>query len=58
MSADLHDGNRVPVGTRASGDLRRTMNTWQNDVLALDSIDDVGTEVVRLRAARHHNCHT
>ena len=58
MTGELHDAARVPAGTRASGELRRTMNTWQNDVLALESIDDVGTEVIRLRAARHHNCHT
>jgi hypothetical protein len=34
------------------------MNLWQTLVLALDTIDPVTTELVRVRAAKHHNCHT
>jgi hypothetical protein len=34
------------------------MAAWQRETLALHSIDEVTTELVRLRAARHHDCHT
>jgi hypothetical protein len=38
--------------------LRRALNRWQSLVIALDTVDEVTTEVVRLRAAQHHDCHT
>jgi hypothetical protein len=38
--------------------LRAALAEWQRQALALGSIDDVTTELVRLRAARHHECHT
>lgn len=34
------------------------MADWQQRVLALSAIDAVTTELVRLRAAKHHDCHT
>jgi hypothetical protein len=49
---------RVPAGARMHGDLRSAMSRWQALVVALDGVDDVTTEIVRLRAARHHDCHT
>jgi hypothetical protein len=48
----------IPAGTRMHSDLRSAVNHWQNVVLELDSIGAVTTEVVRLRAAKHHDCHT
>lgn len=54
----MTDAVRIPTGARIHDDLRRAMNRWQAAVVALDGIDDVTTEVVRLRAARHHDCHT
>lgn len=38
--------------------LKQAMATWQDEALALDAVDAVTTELVRLRAARHHDCHT
>ena len=48
---------RIPDG-RIADRLRTAMGRWQLEVLALTSIDAVTTELVRLRAARHHDCHT
>lgn len=48
---------RIP-GAVVDGRLRSAMSAWQEYVLALDSIDPVTTELVRLRAARRHDCHT
>ncbi len=38
--------------------LRSAVSGWQNLVLALDSVDPVTTEVIRVRAAKHHDCRT
>lgn len=51
-------GARIDTKARMDDELRDAMNAWQMRVLELDSIDPVCTEVVRVRAARHHNCHT
>jgi alkylhydroperoxidase family enzyme len=48
---------RIP-GARVDDRLRSAMAHWQHEVLALGSIDAVTTELVRLRAAQHHDCHT
>jgi hypothetical protein len=50
--------SRVPAGARVDNDLRSTLAHWQTLVLALDDVDAMTTEVVRLRAAKHHDCHT
>jgi hypothetical protein len=50
--------SRVPAGARVDNDLRSTLAQWQTLVLALDDVDAMTTEVVRLRAAKHHDCHT
>jgi hypothetical protein len=49
---------RTPTHTPNDDELRRSQNAWQNLVLALDGIDPVTTEVVRVRAAEHHACRT
>ena len=49
---------RVASSAPANDTFRRVVNRWQSLVIALDAVDDVTTEVVRLRAARHHDCHT
>ncbi len=49
---------RVPAGARMHDDLRRSVNRWQSLVIALGAVDEFTTEVVRLRAAQHHDCHT
>jgi hypothetical protein len=48
-----------PSGKSATDrDLRERQNAWQNLVLALGDVDDVTTEVIRVRAATHHACRT
>jgi hypothetical protein len=39
-------------------ELRRTQNAWQKLVLVLHDVDPVTTEIVRVRAAKHHDCRT
>jgi hypothetical protein len=48
------------VGAEASGDaeLRRALGVWQAAVVRLDAVDPLTTELVRLRCASHHDCHT
>lgn len=48
---------RLPGAVPDAG-LKQAMATWQDEALAMDAIDAVTTELVRLRAARHHDCHT
>jgi hypothetical protein len=49
---------RVPAAAPMDDELRESQKTWQNLVLALHAIDPVTTEVVRVRAAAHHECRT
>jgi len=49
---------RIAVGVRADADLRRALDGWQAAVVRLSALDAVTTELVRLRCARHHDCHT
>ncbi len=49
---------RVGADARLNDELRSAMNFWQILVLELDTIDTVTTELVRVRAAKHHDCHT
>jgi hypothetical protein len=50
--------SRIPDGARMNDDFRRAVNRWQSLVIALKGVDAMTTEVVRLRAAKHHDCHT
>jgi AhpD family alkylhydroperoxidase len=49
---------RVPAGVRTVASLDRALATWQASVVVLDDLDPVTTELVRLRAAAHHDCRT
>jgi hypothetical protein len=49
---------RVPVGTRGNEGLRRALGAWQAAVVRCDRLDPNTTEMVRLRCADHHDCHT
>ena len=49
---------RVADGVRAAGPLRQALASWQAAVMRLDAVDPVTTELVRLRCARYHDCHT
>ena len=49
---------RIQPGVRGDTTLRRALGAWQAAVVRLDAVDPVTTELVRLRCARHHDCHT
>ncbi|HTH07435.1 MAG TPA: hypothetical protein VMS14_08930 [Ilumatobacteraceae bacterium] len=43
---------------RATASLQLALEEWQASVVLLDRMDPVTTELVRLRAAAHHDCRT
>ncbi|MGE3619192.1 MAG: carboxymuconolactone decarboxylase family protein [Acidimicrobiia bacterium] len=47
---------RIPVGVAAAEPLRAALADWQSAVVRLDGVDPLTTELVRLRAAQHHDC--
>jgi hypothetical protein len=49
---------RIPDGVNASEVVRRSLDAWQAAVVRLSHLDPVTTELVRLRCARYHDCHT
>jgi hypothetical protein len=49
---------RVPKGVRGDEVLRRALGSWQAAVVRQQELDPVTTEMVRLRCADHHDCHT
>ena len=49
---------RLPTGARTNAALHRAQNRWQEAVVALSAVDAVTVEMVRLRCAQHHDCHT
>ena len=49
---------RLPADVRAAEPLDRALSDWQASVMVLDQLDPVTTELVRLRAAAHHDCRT
>ena len=49
---------RVPSGTRSDPELQRPLKAFAAAVVRLDTIDPVTTELVRLRCAGYHDCHT
>ncbi len=48
---------RLP-GAVPDAALKAAQALWQREALTLGSVDPVTTELVRLRGARHHDCHT
>ena len=49
---------RLPKGASTDAELHQAVGRWQSAAIALDAVDPVTTEMVRLRCARHHDCHT
>ena len=49
---------RIPDGVKATDAVRRALDEWQAAVVRLCGLDPVTTELVRLRCARYHDCHT
>jgi hypothetical protein len=54
----VNRSRRVTAGTRGARELNRALSEWQAAVVRLDAVDPVTTEVVRLRCAAYHDCHT
>jgi hypothetical protein len=50
--------SRVTPGTRGGERSRRALGAWQAAVVRCAALDPVTTELVRLRCANHHDCHT
>lgn len=49
---------RIPAGTSPDRALKDAMNGFAAAVVRLPDVDPVTTEVVRIRCADHHDCHT
>jgi hypothetical protein len=49
--------SRLP-GAMIAPALKAALGDWQQRVVVLAGIDAVTTELIRLRAASHHQCHT
>jgi hypothetical protein len=49
---------RIPDGIKTAPALAVALDRWQAAVVRLSRLDPVTTEVVRLRCARYHDCHT
>ena len=56
--SDTPRSRRVDRGVRAAPALRDALSSWQAAAVRLDAVDAVTTELVRLRCARYHDCHT
>lgn len=49
---------RLPRGTRLDAELLTALVQWQAAAVREDEVDPMTTELVRLRCAQHHDCHT
>jgi hypothetical protein len=49
---------RIPDGVTAAPTMTEALDDWQAAVVRLSRVDAVTTELVRLRCARYHDCHT
>ncbi len=49
---------RVPHGTRSDLELQRPLRAFAAAVVRMGDIDPATTELVRLRCASYHDCHT
>ena len=56
--AGVNRQRRIPDGVKTSEVVRRSLDAWQAAVVRLSRLDPVTTELVRLRCARYHDCHT
>lgn len=49
---------RIDAGRHGDRELSAALRDWQAAVVRLDAVDPITTELVRLRCANHHDCHT
>ncbi len=54
----MNRSTRLARGTRVNADLIGALVEWQAAAVRQDEVDPMTTELVRLRCARHHDCHT
>lgn len=57
-SSNIVRAARVPRGVHPDGALLQSLIEWQAAAVRLDEVDPITTELVRLRCATHHDCHT
>ena len=48
---------RLPKGARTDAELHQAVGRWQSAAIALDAVDPVTTELVRIRNARYQTCY-
>ncbi len=51
-------GKRPPMGAAYQPEMSAALDAYQDAVVRLRLLDPVTTELVRLRCARSHDCHT
>lgn len=49
---------RVEAGTRGHADLHRALGDFAAAAVRNTAVDPITTELVRLRCAAYHDCHT
>ena len=49
---------RLDRGIGAARPLGAALRDWQAAVVLIDGVDAITTELVRIRCAQHHDCHT
>lgn len=49
---------RLPEDARPDSALFGSFMEWQAAAVRLSAVDPLTTELVRLRCAQHHDCHT
>ena len=49
---------RLPENAVASNIMMNGFMKWQASAVRLGTVDPITTELVRLRCAQHHDCHT
>ncbi len=56
MAVERHA--RIGPGVRGNAELRQALGDFASAAVRNDTVDPVTTELVRLRCATHHDCHT
>jgi hypothetical protein len=49
---------RIDGSVRAGDKVRHSYAAWQSSVARMKHVDAITTELVRVRCAQHHDCHT
>ncbi|MGA0969785.1 MAG: hypothetical protein ACO3U0_00710 [Ilumatobacteraceae bacterium] len=53
-----HRSRRIASGVHPHPDILGPLSEWQAAVVRLQHLDPVTTELVRMRCAVYHDCHT